>query len=138
LCQSGIGSGSSKRSFSPVTGANADHLFECRYENLAIADLSRSRPCGDRLKNLRNQVVGRQNRDLYFWKELNRVLGAPVNLGMPSLASEAPDLTYSDTFHSDAREAALYIVQLARPDNRINALHREPLCFLDSSAIIEG
>src|ERR1700722_1648781 len=125
----------SKGGFSPVTGPDADHFFKCRDKDFAIANFPGPRPFSDGLQNSGNQLIRRQDRDLYFGQEVNRILGAAVNLGMTLLTAEAPYLGYGYSLHADTVEALLYFIQLVRSDDRINALHHEPFCVLDSGAI---
>ena len=66
----------SKGGFSPLAGAYADHFFEGCYKDLAIAYFPGPRALGDRLQNPGNQLVGRQDRDLYLRQEVDRIINA--------------------------------------------------------------
>jgi hypothetical protein len=57
---------------------------------------------------------------------------------MTLLTTEPPHLGHRDPLDADAVKAALYFIQLMRPDDRINALHHEPFYFLESSAIAKA
>src|SRR5262245_8165779 len=86
----------SDRAATVLAGPDANYILDRRDVDLAVADLSRPGSLGDRIDDRLDAVLGRQNRHLHLGKEVDGVLRAPVELGVPLLAAEALHLAHGD------------------------------------------
>jgi len=107
-------------------GADADDLLHRRDEDLPVADAPRARAAHDRVHDLRDALVGHEHRELHLGQEVDHVLGAAVELGVPLLATEALHLAHRHPLHPDRREAVFHLIELEGLDDRVDPLHARP------------
>ena len=87
-----------------AAGADADRFLDRRDEDLAVADAAGLGRLADRLDGALDQSVGQDDLQLHLGQEVDHVLGAAVELGMPLLTAEALDLGYGDALNADFRQ----------------------------------
>src|SRR5437016_435691 len=95
---------SSERSRIGFAGADADNLLKIEHEDLAVADLAGVRRFLDRLDRLLEHFRLDRRLDLHLGQEVDDVLRAAVELGMPFLPTEALHLRHGDALHADRRQ----------------------------------
>src|ERR1700685_2442371 len=66
-----------------------DRLFDRRNDNFSVADPTGLGGATDRIDCFFNHLVAKHNFNLHFWQKIDNVLGAPIKLGVPLLASKA-------------------------------------------------
>ena len=64
--------------------------------------------------------------DFDLGQEVDHVLGASVQLGVPLLTAEALDLGHGHALQADLLQRLLDLVELERLDDRLDLLHRIP------------
>src|SRR5579864_517983 len=79
-----------------LPGANPNHLFDRRDENLPVADLSGARGTFESLDRLVDDVVRDGCLDLHLRQEIDDILGTPVQLGMAFLTPKAFHFSHRD------------------------------------------
>src|SRR3970282_1335613 len=99
-----------------LAGADADDFFEVEDEDLAVADLAGVRRALDRLEHLLEQIGLHCGLHFHLGQEIDDVLGAAVELGVPLLPAEALDLGDGDSLHADRGKRFAHLVELARLD----------------------
>src|SRR3546814_5141629 len=99
-----------------LTGTDADHLLQCADEDLAVANLASAGGGLDRFEHTVELVVGDRHFQLDLGQEVDHVLGAAVQLGMPFLAAETLHFRDGDTLHAD-------FGQRDRKSTRLNSSH---------------
>src|SRR5690606_37331747 len=107
-----------------LAGADPHHLAQVPDEDLAVADLAGAGRLHDRLGHHLDLVVRHRDLQLDLGQEVDQVLGAAVELGMPLLAAEALDLGGGDAGHADLRQRLAHVVELERLDDGHDHLHR--------------
>src|SRR6266508_2820390 len=112
-----------ERVLAALAGPDADDLLDRHDEDLAVADPPRLRGALDRLDDPADDAVGDHHLHLHLGEEVDDVLGAAVELGVPLLAAEALHLPRGETRDSDLGESLLHVVQLERLDDRLDLLH---------------
>src|SRR5262249_6025778 len=109
-----------------------DDVVERCDEDLAVTDLPCSRAFYDRIDDGNHVLVTRDDGELHLREEIDRVLGASVELGVAFLPAEAPNFGHCDALHADACESFLHVVEPVRLDDGLNAFHarlqRESKC----------
>src|SRR6266568_2025134 len=115
-----------ERLFPAFAGADADDLLHRDDEDLPVADATRLGGALDDLHHAADELVGDDDLDLHLGEEVDHVLGATVELGMPLLAAEALHLGGGETGHADLRERLLHLIQLERLDDGFDLLHVPP------------
>src|SRR5262245_21837909 len=98
-------------------------LVDRQDEDLPVTDAARSGRFFDRLSDFRDLFVADDDFELYLGKEVDDVLGAPVELRMPLLPSEPLHFADRDALHADRRQALFHLVELERLDDRLDLLH---------------
>ena len=68
-------------------------------------------------------LVRHHDLDFDLRQEIDHVLGAPVELGVPLLPAEALHLGDGQTGHADLRQRLAHLVELERLDDRFDFLH---------------
>ncbi|CAL8475414.1 protein of unknown function [Caballeronia sp. S22] len=106
-----------------LAGADANDLFNRGDEDLSVTDLSRARGAFDGFDRLIDDVVRNGRLDLHFRQEVDDILRAPIELGVPFLSAEAFHLGHRDTRDADGRQRFTRFVQLERLDDCGNELH---------------
>src|SRR6476619_3668227 len=106
-----------------VAGTDPDCLLDRQHANLAVADPPG--PCGalDRLDDAVDLVVLDHHLDFPLGDEVDDLFGTAIELGMALLATEALDLTDSDSADAGVVQRVLHIVQLERLDDRFDLFH---------------
>src|SRR5215470_16510474 len=107
--------------------SNADHVLDCRDEDLAVADPSGARRADDRIDDLRDALIRDEHGDLHLGQEVDDVLRAPVELRVALLPPESFHLLHGHAVDTGFRENVLHLVQLEWLDDRVDPLHRSPL-----------
>src|SRR6267142_611250 len=79
---------SSERSRIGLAGADADYLLKIEHEDLAVADLAGVRRFLDRVDRLLEHLGFDGRLDLYLRQEVDHVLRASIELGVPLLPTE--------------------------------------------------
>ena len=106
-------------------GADADGLAHGQHEDLAVADGARARGRGHRGHHLVHEVVGDDQLDLHLGQEVDGVLRAPVELGVPFLPAETAHLRHRHADDAELCQRFLDVVELERLDDRFDLLHRD-------------
>src|SRR2546425_10476519 len=109
--------------FAGLAGADPHDLFDRGDEDLAVADLSRSRRFDNRFYRALDQIVGDDYLDLDLGQEIDNVLRAAIELGMALLAAEALDFRHRKTADADLGERLAHLVELERLDDRFDFFH---------------
>src|SRR5688500_13823511 len=107
-------------------GADADDFFQIEHEDLAVADLAGIGRLLDRLDRLLEEIGLDRGLDLHLGQEVDDVLRATVELGVPLLAAETLDLGDGDPLNADRRERFAHLVELERLDDCGNQFHGPP------------
>src|SRR6478735_6423455 len=84
--------GGSDRLGTLLAGAQPDDLVDGEDPELAVADLAGHRPVPDRLDHVVHQCVVDHHLDAQLGQQVDAVLGAAVDLGVPALATGARHL----------------------------------------------
>src|SRR5262249_32759806 len=79
----------SERVDSALTRSDPDDLVDWQHEDLAVADLPGLSGALDCFDDARSLIVVDHYLDLHLWQEVNHVFGSFVELGVPSLPTEA-------------------------------------------------
>src|SRR6187402_124896 len=111
--------------------ADPDGLLEVDHEDLAVADLARACRGADRLDRALELFVGHGDFDLELGQEVDNVLGAPIELGVPVLPAEALHLGHRHALHPRLGEGLPNVVQRERLDDRVDPLHYRCSPWLD-------
>src|SRR4029453_11492171 len=77
--------------FVRLARADSHPMLDRGYEDLAVADFSRTRGLDGRVDGALDLVVRDHDLDLHLRQEIDHVLGAAIKLGMSLLAAEALD-----------------------------------------------
>src|SRR2546423_2501994 len=96
---------------------DADHLFHRRDPDLAVADLVGAGGGDDGAGHTLDLAVVAQDLDPHLGHEVDRVLRAPVDLGVAALAAEALGLRDGHAVDAEAPEGLLGLVELERLDD---------------------
>jgi hypothetical protein len=106
-----------------LTRPDSHHLDEIEHENFPVADLARLCRFHDGIDHLVEQLI--INRNLYFCLryELHRVLRAAVDLGVPTLPTEALHLGHRNTLHADVADGLANIFEFERLYDGGNEFH---------------
>ena len=67
--------------------------------------------------------LGDDDLELDLGQEVHDVLRAPIQLGVPLLASEALDLAHGQSLNADRAQTLLHLIQLERLDDRFDLFH---------------
>src|SRR5262245_14125609 len=116
--------GSSEGVGTRLSRADAVGLLEREDEHLAVADLARPRVLQDHVDHLIDAIVVHGDLELHLGNEVDRILGAAVDLGVPALPAEALGLDRRDAGDAGLAERLGDVVQDVRLDNRDHELHR--------------
>src|SRR6185436_16241833 len=92
----GLGDDALQRVLAGFAGADAHHLLERRDEDLAVADLAGAGRCLDGFDHALDDRVVDRRLDLHLGQKVHHVLGAPVQLRVALLPTEALDLGHRD------------------------------------------
>src|SRR5438105_7252715 len=128
----------SERVFASLARADADDLFQRRYENLAVADLAGA--CGglDGFDDAVDDRIVDGGFDLHLRQEIDHVFGTAVQLGVAFLAAEAFHLGHRDTLHADGAEGFTNFVKLEGLDDGSHHFHIAPLMVGNGPVISNG
>src|SRR5207245_5289790 len=74
--------------------------------------------------DLAGEPVGDDALHFPLRQAVDRVLSAPVHLGVALLTAEAADLAHGHADDAGARERFLHVVEFKRLDDRLNLLHQ--------------
>src|SRR6266550_1282149 len=96
---------------------DADDLFHRRDPHLAVADLVGAGGGDDGAGHPVDLAVVDQDLDPHLGHEVDRVLRAPVDLGVAPLTAEALDLRDGHAGDAEAPESLLGFIQLERLDD---------------------
>src|SRR5689334_17268632 len=113
----------SQRVLITLTRPDPDRGLHRRDEDLAVADVAGLRRRRHHLRDLVHEVVGHDDLDLDLGQEVDRVLAAPIELGMALLAPEAADLGDRHADDADAGQGFLDVVELEGLDDRLDLFH---------------
>src|SRR5438552_5531979 len=108
---------SSERGRIGLAGADADYLLKIKHEDLAVADLAGVRRFLDRLDRLLEHLRLDRRLDLHLGQEVDDVLRAAVELGVPFLPPEPLHFRHGDALHADCRERLAHLVELEGLDD---------------------
>src|SRR5690606_27327389 len=95
--------------------------------DLAVADLAGARRLGDGVDDAVDLRVVDHHLDAGLGHEVDLVLGAPVDLGVPALTAEAPSLDGGETGDADLAQRLLHVLELERLDDGDDELHGDSL-----------
>src|SRR5512132_467619 len=123
MCGRFPGAATSHCGVAGFAGTDANHLLDRSDENLAVADLSRARGLDDRLDRALDERIAKHHFHLDFRQEIDDVLGAAIELGMPFLAAEALDFGDRQTRDADLRKGLAHFVELDGLDDRLDLFH---------------
>src|SRR5450755_1389148 len=110
-----------------LTGADAHDLFKLENEDLAVADLAGVGCLLDRLDDAIEHVALDRGFDFDFWKEVDDIFGATVELGMALLTPKTLDLGHGDALHADGGKGLPDLVQLEWLNDCGDQFHFSPL-----------
>src|SRR5436190_8746613 len=105
-------------------------MLEIEDEHLAIADRARTRGPRDGFQHLLDERVRYSRFDLRLRDEVDRVLGAAIELGVPLLSAEALDLGHRHALHARLGQRLADVLELERLDDRRYQFHRQYLVVL--------
>src|SRR5436305_4833111 len=106
-----------------LSGPDPDQLVDRRRPHLAVADLPRRRRLHDDVHDIGCVVVGDDDVEPHLGHEVDGVLRASVDLGVPLLPAVAVDLRHRQPVHSEGLERRLHVVELERLDDRGDESH---------------
>src|SRR6266540_1078797 len=90
---------------------------------LAVADLAGASRFEELLDHPVDIAIVDEDLDPDLGNEVDRVLGAPVHLGVPALAAETLDVGDGETLHTEVLDGVLHVVDLERLDDAHDELH---------------
>src|SRR5574343_1675209 len=105
----GIGTG--------FAGPDTNDLFEIEDEDLAVADLAGAGGLFDGLDDLIDMLGLDGGFDFHFGQEVDHILGAPIQFGMPFLPAETLHFRDGDALHADGGQRLTHFVKLERLDD---------------------
>src|SRR5436190_9707233 len=105
-------------------------MLEIEDEHLAIADRARTRGPRDGFQHLLDERVRYSRFDLRLRDEVDRVLGATIELGVALLSAEALDLGHRHALHARLGQRLADVLELERLDDRRYEFHDEYLEFV--------
>jgi hypothetical protein len=117
-----LGSGLN-RCLSYFSSPNADHFFDWRNHNLAVATSSGTRTFDNSVQNLVNHVVTGEDRQQQLGMKVYPVLAPAIDFRMTPLPAEAEDFGDRETFNTGVGETLSYVAQILLPDHGIDFLH---------------
>src|SRR5262249_19229045 len=124
--------------------ADADYLLKIEHEDLAVADLAGVRRFLDRVDRLLEHLGFDGRLDLYLRQEIDHVLRAAIELGVPLLPTEALHFGHRDALHADRRQRFAHFVELEGLDDRRYEFHAgllwaaKPAARLASECFADG
>src|SRR4051794_7299407 len=107
----------------PLAGPDPDELVDRRRPDLAVADLPGRGRLHDDVDDISGVVVGNDDVETHLGDEVDGVLRAPVDLGVPLLPAVAVDLGDGQTVHPERLQRRLHVVELERLDDRGHESH---------------
>ena len=110
-----------------LAGANSHQTADIADPDLSVADLPGGGGGADGLDDAVGRVVVDDDFDPGLGDEVDGVLGTPIGLRMPALATEASGLMDGEALNPDGLEGVLDIVELVRLDDRGDELQRHVL-----------
>src|SRR6185312_228893 len=93
---------------------------------LAVANAASFRSLLDGIERLRQHLVRQHDLDLYLGQEIDNVLRAAIELGVPFLTAEALGLDHRDALQADLLQGLLHLVELEGFDDSLDLLHAVP------------
>src|SRR5512132_617937 len=111
-----------------LAGPDPEHLFDGRHPDLAVADLAGAGGLRERVDDAVHLLVVAKHLDLDLRDEVDLVLGAPVDLGVPALPPEPLDVGRGEPVHAQVLQRLLDLVEPMRFDDRDDELHGAPEC----------
>src|SRR5690606_15899191 len=94
----------------PLAGADAHHRVDGRDPDLPVADLVAPGGPDDRVHAAIDEPVVEEDLELQLRDQVRLVLGAPVDLGVATLATRALDLGDGDAADADPGQRRLHLV----------------------------
>src|SRR3954468_20548169 len=107
----------------PLAGPDPDQLVDRRRPDLAVTDLAGCRGLHDDVDDVGGVVVGNDDIETHLGDEVDGVLRAPVDLGVPFLPAVAVDLRHGQAVHPEGLQRRLHVVELERLDDRGDESH---------------
>src|SRR5262249_48325917 len=117
----------SERVRAGLAGPDSVKAFDGHDPHLAVADLAGPSRFHDALRDARRFAVLDQDLYLDLRHEVDRVLGAAVHLGVPTLAPEPLHLGDGEAVHTQVLYGALDVIELERLDDTDHEFHAVPL-----------
>src|SRR5438093_8546746 len=109
---------------SHLAGPDPVHLVRVGDEDLPVADLAGARRLHDGFDHLLGLLVVHQDLDTHLRNEVHLVLRAAVDLLVPALAAEPPDLGDRHALDPGVLQRFLHVLQLERLDDCGDKSHR--------------
>src|SRR5205085_6421563 len=103
--------------------ADPERLLDGHDPDLPVADLAGPGGRHDQLDDLVHAVVLGEHLDLHLRHEVDLVLGAAIDLGVPALSSEPLRFDCGEAAYAGLAQAFLYVVQSVWLDDRDDELH---------------
>src|SRR4029450_7980871 len=94
---------------------------------LAVADLAGASRFDELLDHPIDITVVDEDLDPDLWNEVDRVLGAPVDLRVPALTAEPLDVGDREALHPEVLDGVLHVVDLERLDDAHDELHESSI-----------
>jgi tRNA-(ms[2]io[6]A)-hydroxylase len=94
-----------------VAGTYPNSLFYIGNKNLAVTHFTGSRSTNDRLDGSLGKLITHGYLDFRFRQEVDNVLGAAIQLGMPALAAKAFDFCHGHAVNADFAQSIAHIVK---------------------------
>jgi hypothetical protein len=101
-----------ERSLAAFVVANTDSFFDSGEKNFAIADFAGARGPENRLHRFINDRVGQNDFHFRLWDQIDAILPAAVNLGVPLLTTMAAYFENSHALNTDFLQGGLDRFQL--------------------------
>src|SRR5262249_35157072 len=110
-----------------LPGADADRLFDGRYEDLAVADPARMGGLLDGFDGPLDHRVFHDDLDLHLRQEIDDVFRAAVQFGVALLTPDPLSLGHGYALDADLVKRLLHLVELERLNDRLDLFHHNPL-----------
>src|SRR5258708_34911395 len=104
----------------PLVCTNSYDVCQIEDKNLSITDLAGLGRVGDCFDDLVRERIDHGDFNFYLRDELDRILGTPVNFGVPALTAKAANVGDGDALHAHVADCLANIIELERFNNGSN------------------
>src|SRR5512132_1894206 len=110
-----------------LPGPDPPDILDGHDPYLAVADLAGASRFDELLDHPVDIAVVDEDLDPNLGHEVDRVLGAPVHLGVSALAAEPLDVGDGQALHPEVLDGVLHVVDLERLDDAHDELHESSI-----------